>query len=91
MNKLLIALLAAVSLNAVADNPMNQQNVLNILQARVGYDPESGRSELLRTSLLRRTADDTDSVERVIVANAELLLIVQALADGARLASKKLW
>lgn len=41
-------------LNAVAENPMNQQNVLNILQARVGYDPESGRSELLRQSLLRR-------------------------------------
>jgi ribosome biogenesis GTPase len=34
-----------------------------------------------RTSLLRRTADDTDPVERNIVANAEQLLIVQALAD----------
>lgn len=41
-------------LNAVSENPMNQQNVLNILQARIGYDPESGRSELLRTSLLRK-------------------------------------
>jgi ribosome biogenesis GTPase len=34
-----------------------------------------------RTSLLRRTADDTDPVERNIVANAQQLLIVQALAD----------
>jgi ribosome biogenesis GTPase len=34
-----------------------------------------------RTSTLRRTADDTDPVERVIVANAENLVIVTALAD----------
>jgi ribosome biogenesis GTPase len=34
-----------------------------------------------RTSVLRRTADDTDPVERVIVANAEQLVIVTALAD----------
>ena len=34
-----------------------------------------------RTSLLRRTPDDTDSTERAVVANAELLVIVMALAD----------
>ncbi|MBA3618826.1 MAG: ribosome small subunit-dependent GTPase A [Actinomycetota bacterium] len=34
-----------------------------------------------RTSVLRRTADDTDPVERVIVANAEQLVVVTALAD----------
>ncbi len=34
-----------------------------------------------RTSVLRRTADDTDPFERVVVANAEQLLIVTALAD----------
>ncbi|APT88422.1 GTPase EngC [Corynebacterium frankenforstense DSM 45800] len=34
-----------------------------------------------RTSVLRRTADDTDSYERTVVANAELLLIVSAVAD----------
>lgn len=34
-----------------------------------------------RTSVLRRTADDDDPVERVIVANAEQLVIVTALAD----------
>ena len=33
-----------------------------------------------RTSVLRRTADDTDPYERIIVANAELLLIVVAAA-----------
>ncbi|GAA4620025.1 ribosome small subunit-dependent GTPase A [Saccharopolyspora hordei] len=34
-----------------------------------------------RTSVLRRTADDTDPYERVVVANAEQLVIVSALAD----------
>ena len=34
-----------------------------------------------RTSTLRRTADDTDPVERVIVANAEQLVVVTALAN----------
>jgi ribosome biogenesis GTPase len=34
-----------------------------------------------RTTVLRRSADDTDSVERVIVANADQLLIVIAAAN----------
>lgn len=34
-----------------------------------------------RRSVLRRTADDTDPTERVVVANADQLLIVVALAD----------
>jgi ribosome biogenesis GTPase / thiamine phosphate phosphatase len=34
-----------------------------------------------RTSVLRRTADDTDPYERVVVANADRLVIVTALAD----------
>ncbi|MBO0826292.1 MAG: ribosome small subunit-dependent GTPase A [Streptosporangiales bacterium] len=34
-----------------------------------------------RVSVLRRTADDDDPVERVIVANADQLVIVTALAD----------
>ncbi|WP_308258263.1 ribosome small subunit-dependent GTPase A [Saccharothrix obliqua] len=34
-----------------------------------------------RRSVLRRTADDTDPFERVVVANAEQLVIVSALAD----------
>ena len=31
--------------------------------------------------MLRRTADDDDPVERVIVANADQLVVVTALAD----------
>ncbi len=34
-----------------------------------------------RTSLLRRSADDTDQVERIVVANADQMLIVVAAAD----------
>lgn len=49
----------------------------------------SGRKDTLarivrledRTSILRRTADDTDSFERIVVANADYLLIVSAVAD----------
>ncbi|KWX67245.1 ribosome small subunit-dependent GTPase A [Mycobacterium sp. NAZ190054] len=49
----------------------------------------SGRADTLarivrrgeRRTLLRRTADDTDPTERVVVANADQLLIVVALAD----------
>ena len=49
----------------------------------------SGRTDALarivrrgpRRTVLRRTADDTDATERVVVANADQLLIVVALAD----------
>jgi len=34
-----------------------------------------------RSSVLRRTADDTDPYERVVVANAEQLVVVTSLAD----------
>jgi ribosome biogenesis GTPase len=34
-----------------------------------------------RSTVLRRSADDTDAIERVIVANADQLVIVTALAD----------
>src|SRR5690606_19692054 len=49
----------------------------------------SGRKDTLarivrieeRTSVLRRTADDDDPYERVVVANADQLAVVTALAD----------
>lgn len=49
----------------------------------------SGRTDTLarivrrgeRRTVLRRTADDTDPTERIVVANADQLLIVVALAD----------
>ena len=50
-------------LNSVAENPMLQQNVLNILQARVGYDPDNSRTDFLRTALLRRIQKNPDQSE----------------------------
>ena len=49
----------------------------------------SGRKDTLarivklaeRSSVLRRTADDTDPYERIVVANADRMLIVTAVAD----------
>ncbi|MGX1791396.1 ribosome small subunit-dependent GTPase A [Microbacterium sp. NPDC055312] len=50
---------------------------------RSGDDGTLGRivGIVERTSLLRRSADDTDQVERVIVANADQMLVVVAAAD----------
>ncbi|MFJ6531828.1 ribosome small subunit-dependent GTPase A [Microbacterium sp. NPDC091662] len=57
-------------------------------QARVVGDTSGDEGTLARiigivdrTSLLRRSADDTDQVERVIVANADQMLVVVAAAD----------
>lgn len=57
-------------------------------QARVVGDTSGDEGTLSRivgildrTSLLRRSADDTDQVERVIVANADQMLVVVAAAD----------
>ncbi|WP_194422135.1 ribosome small subunit-dependent GTPase A [Microbacterium abyssi] len=57
-------------------------------QARVVGDTSGAEGTLARivgtaprTSLLRRSADDTDQVERVIVANADQMLVVVAAAD----------
>lgn len=34
-----------------------------------------------RETVLRRTADDTDPYERIVVANAQRLIVVTAVAD----------
>ena len=50
-------------LNSVAENPMLQQNVLNILQARIGFDPDNSKTDFLRTALLRRIQRNPDQTE----------------------------
>lgn len=47
-------------LNAVAENQAYLQSVQNILQARIGNDPDNSRSTLLRQALLRRTQRNPD-------------------------------
>ncbi len=67
---------------------LRKQPIVNGDRARVVGDLSGDEGTLgrivgieERTSLLRRSADDTDQVERVIVANADQMLIVVAAAD----------
>ncbi|WP_298874586.1 ribosome small subunit-dependent GTPase A [uncultured Microbacterium sp.] len=67
---------------------LRKQPIVNGDRARVVGDLSGDEGSLgrivgieERTSLLRRSADDTDQVERVIVANADQMLIVVAAAD----------
>ena len=75
-------------LDAVTGNPMLQQNVLNTLQARVGYDPDNTRNDYLRTSLLRRIQKNPDQIQF-----SEMLIwlfIQQKDFDSALIQSKAL-
>lgn len=67
---------------------LRKQPIVNGDVARVVGDTSGDEGTLARivgiqdrTSLLRRSADDTDQVERIIVANADQMLIVVAAAD----------
>ena len=75
-------------LNCMRARELGRTNI--VVGDRVGIVGDvSGREGTLarivkladRTSVLRRTADDNDPFERIVVANAELLLIVCAVAD----------
>jgi ribosome biogenesis GTPase len=73
---------------AMKARPLGRKGVVVGDRVRVVGDT-SGRDGSLarivevseRTTTLRRTADDDDPVERVIVANADQLVVVTALAD----------
>lgn len=73
---------------AVRARELRKTPIVNGDLARVVGDTSGGEGTLSRivglqerTSLLRRSADDTDQVERVVVANADQMLIVVAAAD----------
>ena len=75
-------------LDAVNENAMVEQNVLNILQARIGTDPENKRTDLLRIALLRRiqrTPEKTEFSEMLI-----WLFIQQKDFDSALIQAKAL-
>ena len=73
---------------AMKSRPLGRKGVVVGDEVRVVGDT-GGRPDTLarivevepRRSVLRRTADDDDPIERIIVANAEQLVIVAALAD----------
>lgn len=73
---------------AMKSRPLGRKGVVVGDEVRIVGDI-SGRNDTLarivevleRRTVLRRTADDDDPIERIIVANAEQLVIVAALAD----------
>ena len=75
-------------ITAARASELRKQAVVNGDRVRIvgdlsGDDGSLARivSIVPRTTLLRRSADDTDDVERVIVANADQMLVVVAAAD----------
>ena len=73
---------------AMKSRPLGRKGVVVGDRVRVVGDTSGGEDKLARivevverTTTLRRTADDDDPVERVIVANADQLVVVAALAD----------
>ena len=73
---------------AVKARPLGRKGVVVGDRVRVVGDTSGAEGSLARivevqprSTVLRRTADDDDPVERVIVANASQLVIVTALAD----------
>ena len=81
-------LLDGRTVTAMKSRPLGRKGVVVGDRVRVVGDV-SGRDGSLarivevveRTTVLRRTADDDDPVERVIVSNADQLVVVTALAD----------
>ncbi|MFZ2013037.1 MAG: ribosome small subunit-dependent GTPase A [Nocardioides sp.] len=77
-----------VAVWAVKARPLGRKGVVVGDRVRVVGDVSGGEGALARivevqerSTVLRRTADDDDPVERVIVANADQLVVVTALAD----------
>ncbi len=75
-------------LNAVAENQSYLQSVQNILQARIGNDPDNSRSTLLRQALLRRTQRDPD--QRIFSEMLIWLYIQQKDFESAFIQSRAL-
>jgi ribosome biogenesis GTPase len=78
----------AVDVTSMRARELGKHGVVVGDRVRVVGDT-SGRTDSLarivtieeRTTSLRRTADDTDPTERIVVANADLLVIVTAVVD----------
>jgi ribosome biogenesis GTPase len=84
----LTLLVGDVTVMAMKSRPLGRKGVVVGDRVRVVGDVSGAEGSLARivevtprTTTLRRTADDDDPVERVIVANAQQLVVVTALAD----------
>lgn len=83
-----LALSDGTERHAIKSRQLGRKGVVVGDQVRVVEDAEASGETMARivsieprTTVLRRTADDSDPEERVIVANADQLGIVAALAD----------
>ena len=81
-------LIDGATVTAMKSRPLGRKGVVVGDRVRVVGDTSGVDGSLARivevtprTTTLRRTADDDDPIERVIVANAEQLVVVTALAD----------
>jgi len=81
-------LVDGVSVWAIKARPLGRKGVVVGDRVRVVGDVSGDQGALARivevyhrTTVLRRTAEDDDPVERVVVANADQLVVVTALAD----------
>jgi ribosome biogenesis GTPase / thiamine phosphate phosphatase len=81
-------LVDGVSVWAIKARPLGRKGVVVGDRVRVVGDVSGEDGALARivevqerTTVLRRTADDDDPVERVLVANADQLVVVTSLAD----------
>ena len=81
-------LVGDVTVTAMKSRPLGRKGVVVGDRVRIVGDVTGDDGSLARiveveerTTVLRRTADDDDPVERVIVANADQLVVVTALAD----------
>ena len=77
-----------VTVTAMKSRPLGRKGVVVGDRVRVVGDVSGSEGSLARivevvprSTVLRRTADDDDPVERVIVANADQLVVVTSLAD----------
>ena len=78
----------AADVTAMKSRPLGRLGVVVGDRVRLVGDTTGAEGSLARivevserSTALRRTADDTDPVERVVVANADQLVVVVALAD----------
>jgi ribosome biogenesis GTPase len=75
-------------ITAMKSRPLGRQGVVVGDEVRLDGDVSGAEGTLARIvevlprrTVLRRTADDDDPIERVVVANADQLVVVAALAD----------
>ncbi|WP_010524833.1 ribosome small subunit-dependent GTPase A [Nesterenkonia sp. F] len=78
-------LVTAVRAKALRRSPIVPGDVVALVGDTSGGEGTLARLVRIeeRSTLLRRSADDTDDAERVVVANADQLLVVVAAADPA--------